>query len=106
MQARFAILNYENHADAGTYAEAIRLAEKTGTIPDITATRTNGTLKYGFGVSMDQEVKKDFGVFARLGWNDGKTESFAFTAMDRLATGGVSLGGSGGTGRSILWQPK
>jgi len=88
------VLNYENHADAGTYAEAIRLAEKTGTVPDITATRKPGTLKYGFGINMDQEIKKDFGVFARLGWNDGKTESFAFTAMDRLATGGVSFVGS------------
>ncbi len=88
------ILNYENHADAGTYAESIRLAEKTGTVPDITATRKNGTLKYGFGVNAEQEIKKDIGVFARLGWNDGKTESFAFTAMDRLATGGISFGGS------------
>jgi high affinity Mn2+ porin len=88
------LLHYENHADAGTYAEAIRLAEKTGKSPDVIATRKNGTLKYGFGVNIDQEVKKDFGVFARLGWNDGKTESFAFTAMDRLATGGVSFSGS------------
>ena len=88
------LLNYENHADAGTYAEAIRLAEKTGTTPDVIATRKNGTLKYGFGVNLEQEIKKDFGVFARLGWNDGKTESFAFTAMDRLATGGVSFSGT------------
>ncbi len=90
--ARF--LNYENHADAGNYAQAIRLAAQTGATPDVTLTRRNGTLKYGFGLNMDQEIRKDFGVFARLGWNDGKTESFAFTAMDRLATGGVSLGGS------------
>ncbi len=88
------VLGYDNHADAGTYAEAIRIAEKTDTVPDIIATRKSGTLKYGFGMSMDQEIEKDFGVFARLGWNDGKTESFAFTAMDRLATGGVSFGGS------------
>jgi len=88
------VLGYDNHADSGTYAAAIRLAQKSGTVPDITATRKNGTLKYGFGINMEQEIKKDFGVFARLGWNDGKTESFAFTAMDRLATGGVSFGGS------------
>ena len=87
------ILNYENHANAGTYATAIRLAQQTGTIPDITTTRKNGTLKYGFGLNMDQEIAKDFGVFSRLGWNDGKTESFAFTAIDRLATGGVSMTG-------------
>ena len=30
----------------------------------------------------------------RLGWNDGKTESFAFTAIDRLATGGISINGA------------
>ena len=87
------LLNYENHADAGTYAQAIQLAEQTKTVPDITATRRNGTLKYGFGINLEQDVTGDFGVFARLGWNDGKTESFAFTAMDRLATGGVSFTG-------------
>ena len=87
-------LNYENHANAGNYAAAIRLARATGTTPDVTATRRNGTLKYGFGVSWDQEITEDFGVFGRLGWNDGKTESFAFTAIDRLVSGGVSLKGA------------
>jgi high affinity Mn2+ porin len=88
------LLGYLNHADAGNYAEAIRLARMNGGAPDVTATRRNGTLKYGLGISMDQELMKDIGVFARLGWNDGKTESFAFTAMDRLATGGVSFNGA------------
>ena len=87
------LLNYENHANAGNYAEAIRQAELSGGTPDVTATRRNGTLKYGFGVNMEQELTKEIGVFARLGWNDGKTESFAFTAIDRLATGGVSITG-------------
>ena len=53
-----------------------------------------GTLKYGAGISAEQEITKDLGVFVRLGWNDGKTESFAFTAIDRLASGGVSLTGT------------
>jgi high affinity Mn2+ porin len=87
------VLHYLNHADAGTYADAIRLAEETGGRPDITATRRNGTLKYGFGVNVEQELTKNIGVFGRLGWNDGKTESFAFTAIDRLATAGVSVNG-------------
>ncbi len=63
--------------------------------PDVTATRRNGTLKYGFGINFEQEVSKNIGVFSRLGWNDGKTESFAFTAIDRLASGGVSVTGGG-----------
>ncbi|HLJ51105.1 MAG TPA: carbohydrate porin [Bryobacteraceae bacterium] len=87
------LLSYQNHADAGTYGDAIRLARQSGTTPDITATRRIGTLKYGFGISAEQEIVKDVGVFGRLGWNDGKTESFAFTAIDRLATAGVSVGG-------------
>ena len=69
-------------------------AELTGEVPDVTATRRNGTLKYGFGVNAEQELAKDIGVFARLGWNDGKTESFAFTAIDRLASGGLSVTGT------------
>jgi len=88
------VLGYWNHANAGTYADAIRLAGQTGTKPDVTATRKNGTLKYGAGVNIEQEVARDVGVFGRLGWNDGKTESFAFTAIDRLAEAGVSVIGS------------
>ena len=87
------ILGYTNHANMGTYSEAIALAKQTGATPDITATRHIGTLKYGFGVNAEQELTKNIGVFGRLGWNDGKTESFVFTAIDRLATGGVSITG-------------
>lgn len=86
-------LNFENHANAGTYQQAIHDAAQNGVAPDIISTRRNGTLKYGFGLNAEQEIAKDIGVFGRLGWNDGKTESFAFTAIDRLATIGVSVGG-------------
>ncbi len=87
------VMNYENHANAGSYAQALRQSDVTGEVPDVTATRRNGTLKYGFGVNAEQEITNGIGVFARLGWNDGKTESFAFTAIDRLAAGGISING-------------
>ena len=87
------LLEYQNHADAGNYAESIRLARLNGGVPDITQTRRVGTLKYGIGFNFEQELTKDIGVFGRLAWSDGKTESFAFTAIDRLATGGVSVTG-------------
>jgi high affinity Mn2+ porin len=93
-QGAIRLLSYFNHADMGNYAQAIRLAQQTGGTPDVTATRRIGTLKYGFGISADQELVKGVGIFGRLGWNDGKTESFAFTAIDRLATFGVSVGGA------------
>ncbi len=83
------VLAYVNHARAGTYSEALRMAS-----PDITATRRDGTRKYGFGLSADQEITRNVGIFGRLGWSDGKTESFTFTAIDRLATIGVSVAGA------------
>ena len=82
------------HTDSGSYGEALQLAAQTHTTPDVVATREVGRLKYGFGISVDQEIAKDIGVFGRLGWNDGKTESFAFTAIDRVATEGVSIKGA------------
>jgi high affinity Mn2+ porin len=87
------LMHYENRTRSESYAEAIRIAEAAGTTPSITANQRVGTLKYGFGLSADQEIRKGFGILGRLGWNDGKTESFAFTAMDRLASGGVSFTG-------------
>jgi carbohydrate-selective porin OprB len=88
------LLGYANRTNSGRYGDAVRLAEQTGTTPDINAVRQPGTLKYGVGVNMEQEIPRDAGVFVRLGWNDGKTQSFAFTAMDRLASGGISVKGN------------
>jgi high affinity Mn2+ porin len=88
------VLGYANRAQAGDYAEALKLAAESGTTPDVTATRRVGTLKYGTGISLDQVISRDVGIFTRLGWNDGKTESFAFTSIDRLASGGVSVKGT------------
>src|SRR6266700_8030286 len=88
------LLGFWLHTDSGSYAEALRQSAQTHTQPDVTATHHAGRLKYGTGVNIEQELTKDIGVFARLGWNDGKTESFAFTAIDRLASGGVSVTGA------------
>src|SRR5581483_49783 len=86
-------LQYLNRTRSGSYVQAVNLAEQAGTTPVVQAIRRPGTLKYGSGISMDQEITNDLGVFGRLGWNDVKTEDFAFTAIDRLAEGGVSLKG-------------
>jgi high affinity Mn2+ porin len=88
------VLAYGNRARAGDYREALRLAAQTGTTPNVFLTDKIGTLKYGFGVSFDQALSNTVGVFTRLGWNDGKTQSYAFTAIDRLATGGISVKGT------------
>src|ERR1043165_6596316 len=68
------LLGFINQANMGTY----RLAAD-----DITATRKPGTIKYGFGLNVEQKITAEIGVFGRAGWNDGKTESWAFTEIDR-----------------------
>jgi len=88
------LLEYANRAQAGNYGAALQLAAQTGSTPDVGLTDRRGTLKYGTGISFDQAISADAGIFARLGWNDGKTQSFAFTAIDRLASGGVSFKGT------------
>lgn len=88
------LLGFLLHTDSGSYGEALQLAAQNHTAPDINQTLKIGRLKYGFGLNLDQEITQDLGVFGRLGWNDGKTESFAFTAVDRLATVGVSMNGA------------
>ena len=88
------ILGYDNRDQGGNYQQALNLARATGTTPNVNLTDRIGTLKYGTGVSFDQAFTADLGIFTRLGWNDGRTQSFAFTAIDRLASGGVSLKGT------------
>ena len=84
-------LVFGNHADMGTYREALK---RSPVDPSILSTRRLGTVKYGFGLNLEQALGAEIGVFARLGWNDGRTESWAFTEVDRTASGGVSLKGA------------
>ncbi len=55
------LLGFLLHTDSGNYGEALRLSEQTGDRPDVTATRRPGTLKYGVGVSADQELTEGCG---------------------------------------------
>ena len=50
------LLGFALHTNSGDYAEALRLGQQTGSVPDITAVRRNGTLKYGFGINLEQQI--------------------------------------------------
>lgn len=82
---------YGNLAHMGNYREAVANAG-TG-VPDITTTRTYSA-KWGFGLSAEQALTKDMGLFGRLGWNDGQTETFCFTEIDATASIGLSCKGT------------
>jgi high affinity Mn2+ porin len=90
------LLAYRNLARMGNYREALRIAAETGTVPNIVADDKEGRQKYGFGVNVEQPLADDgeTGVFGRVGWNDGHTESFAFTEVDSLLSFGGQLSGS------------
>lgn len=89
------LLLYSNTARMGIYRDALARARQTGTLPDIRMDDHGGRHKYGVALGADLPLADhgDTGLFGRLGWNDGKTESFAFTEADRSFSIGGQLAG-------------
>lgn len=79
-------LAYINHANMGTYRLALN---EMPVDPDVMLTRRPGTTKYGLGLNAEQALTANVGAFLRLGWNDGKTESWEFTEIDRTGQAGL-----------------
>ena len=91
---RIRVLGYVNHANMGTYSSAIAAFQAGRTShPDIVTTRKPGTVKYGAGLNIEQAVAHGVRAFARAGWNDGRTESFAYTEIDRTVSAGADSTG-------------
>ncbi len=88
------LLSFVNHANMGLYRDAIAnyLAGKTPT-PEITAHPLQTTIKYGFGVNVQQQVSKNVRLFSRFGWNEGQHESFVYTEVDQSVQVGGDLAG-------------
>ena len=88
------ILGYINHARMGDYREALALATP-GTVPDIVADDRPGRVKRGAALNIEQPIADSgqTGLFVRWGYNDGRTESFAFTEVEgHLSVGGQLAG--------------
>jgi high affinity Mn2+ porin len=84
------LLGFRNVAGMGNYNEA---NSNFTTTPDIKSTRQNGRTKYGIGLNMEYTHSDIWGLFARMCYNDGKNETWAFTEIDRSAQLGISLKG-------------
>lgn len=80
---------YWNQARMGNYADALEYPDIADALVQSRAYRS----KVGFGISWDQQLTKDLGAFSRLSWDDGRTESFEFTEVDRSVAAGLSLNG-------------
>src|ERR1700693_4425393 len=88
------LLSYVNHANMGSYREAIDsfLAGRTA-IPEITAHPLRTSVKYGFAANFEQPLNDWLGIFCRWGWDKGLHESYAYTEVD--STVEVGAGASG-----------
>jgi high affinity Mn2+ porin len=54
-----------------------------------------GGKKTGIGINADQQLTDNISVFARIGWNDGKDVTWAFTEIDQTIHAGFSVKGGG-----------
>jgi len=90
------LLIYRNVARMGDYTEAITIGEATHTPPDIVADDHDGRVKHGYGINIEQPLADDgdTGLFARFGWDDGNTESFAYAEVDETLSVGAQLSGA------------
>ena len=88
-------LAYVNSANMGVYKDAVNryLAGITAK-PDITDHPLQLRMKYGFGLNVVQELGGIARLFARGGWNDGHTETFAYTEIDDTFEIGADLLGT------------
>jgi len=88
------LLAYTNYANMGIYRDQIALAEQDHVAPSITDHPWHITRKYGFGINIEQNLTRNLTAFARWGWDNGKTESFAYTEVDSTFAEGLGASGS------------
>ena len=81
-----------NDARMGDYGQAL---SQSPARPDVTTTRAFGRIKYGVALSFNQEIiHHGLGLFSRLSWNDGHTESWSYTEVDRSFAIGTLIDGN------------
>ncbi len=88
-QGTVRVLGFRNVAPMATYRSAVALGQYQQTQPDLESVRRDGHTKIGFGINAEQELSKNVGLFARVSYNDGINETWAFTEIDHSASLGV-----------------
>ena len=84
------LLLFENHANMGNYRATL---DTPAYGMDVTKSR-GASVKYGAGLSTETALTDELGLFAKLAWNDGRTETWAFTEIDQSFSAGVSVKGT------------
>ncbi len=76
----------------GRYDDAVGLAQAAGGPADVAAVRRYRS-RPGVYLNVEQEVADGVGLFGRLGWSDGRYESYEYTDIDRTVQAGISVSG-------------
>jgi high affinity Mn2+ porin len=83
------LLAYASHARMGRYDDAVALGS-----PADTAQVRRMAGKQGFAVNAEQALAANLGAFARYSRNDGRTEAFDFTDINRSLSAGLVVDGA------------
>lgn len=86
-------LVFRNTAFMGGFDDALAYAAANGGTPALSNVRQERT-KVGVGLGLEQALGENAGLFARFSQSDGKSETYAFTEIDRSLSAGVVLQGS------------
>jgi high affinity Mn2+ porin len=89
---KLAVTGFLTRGRMGGFADAIALAQTTGSPADIAAVREYRS-RGGISLNLEQQITEELGVFARAGFANGDVEPFDFIDVDRTAAAGLSLTG-------------
>jgi len=101
-QGKLRVLLWRNRARLASFQDATQwwmqqtpLARQAITGPDaLVAVRQSDKTKYGLGLNLEQAIRRDIGFFWRAMKADGRTETHAFTEIDRSLSTGVLVQGT------------
>jgi high affinity Mn2+ porin len=86
------LLAFRNRARMGSFEDALADSKSHGGVPDVARVRREQS-KTGFGLNLEQGLAEGIGMFARASWNDGETETYSFTEIERAASLGATVRG-------------
>ena len=88
------LLSFLNINKAPNYNDVVAAKlNGTDTSMDVIYGKKYGSKKLGFGINAEQEFTSAINAFLRLGYNDGKTASWAFAEIDNTVAGGIRITG-------------
>ena len=94
-EGAFRALLFQNRGILATFNDAVNQAQQTGVYPPNILTSRNGYQnKWGYVLNAEQAVLDDIGLFVRWSWNNGQSETEAFTDISRSLSAGTSVKGS------------